>query len=594
MENSEMEEFINSVREHSNIYEVVSRYVPLNLKNGRFWACCPFHEEKTPSFTVSPEKGIFYCFGCHTGGNVFKFIALMEHIQYFEAVKLQAERLGIKIPSKNKTPEEIKFEREKDALLKITSMARDFYHDRLIKSKDGEKGRKYLAARGITENVVKAFKLGFAPDSWDSLTKSLTAHGFNEKQIVSAGLALERKNGDGIYDRLRDRVIIPISDISGKAVAFGGRILVADENQPKYLNTPETEIFSKGKLLFGLDKSNRAIISANTAIVVEGYMDAISLYSAGIENVVASLGTAFTENHAKILSRYARRIIFCYDSDEAGQRATVRALPIMKNTGAEVFVLIVPDGKDPDEFIQKHGKADFEELLKNVTPVVDYQFQYKLNHTDYSTLQGKLQVLREMLPFCAEIKDSLIQKEYLKKFSAVLLLDEDLVLEEWRRFSLHLPHNKINNQKKLLPTENSLIRRAGETIIKTLWNAPDLLDLVNSSISTQNFTGVHSEIINYIKKCYGEDRMPDASTEVSELSEKANLEILRILANDELPENQMTGFQDSIRVMKRLELEKRYRQISKEAKEFEKAGDIKSANEKFQALINLQKEMLEL
>ena len=267
---------------------------------------------------------------------------------------------------------------------------------------------------------------------------------------------------------------------------------------------------------------------------------------------------------------------------------------MMKNTGAEVFVLIVPDGKDPDEFIQKHGKADFEELLKNVTPVVDYQFQYKLNHTDYSTLQGKLQVLREMLPFCAEIKDSLIQKEYLKKFSAVLLLDEDLVLEEWRKFSLHLPHNKINNQKKLLPTENSLIRRAGETIIKTLWNEPDFLDLVNSSISTQNFTGVHSEIINYIKKCYGEDRMPDASTEVSELSEKANLEILRILANDELPENQMTGFQDSISVMKRLELEKRYRQISKEAKEFEKAGDIKSANEKFQALINLQKEMLEL
>ena len=592
MENSEMDEFINSVRERSDIYEVVSRYVPLNLKSGKFWACCPFHEEKTPSFTVSPDKGIFYCFGCHAGGNVFKFISLMEHITYFEAVKLQAERLGMKIPSRKKTSDEIKIENEKDALFKITSLAQDFYHNCLINSKNGEQGRKYLAARGITEKVVRDFKLGFAPDSWDALTKKITSQGFSEKQLLAAGLAIERKSGDGVYDRLRGRVIIPISDISGKVVAFGGRILIDEENQPKYLNTPETEIFSKGKLLFGLDKSSRAIISANTAIVVEGYMDAISLYSAGIENVVASLGTAFTENHAKILSRYARKIIFCYDSDEAGQRATVRALPMMKNTGAEVFVLIIPDGKDPDEFVQKHGKDAFNRLLKNVKPIIDYQFQYKINHMNYSTLGGKMQVLNEMLPLFLEVKNDLIREDYFKKFSAVLLIDESLIFKAWRNFS----SRQINkNPQKVSAQKISLIRQAGATIVKTVWNDPELLNYVNAVISRENFTGVHSEIMNYIERCYNENRLPNVSNSNMELSPDANLEISRILGNNFEPQDsQMSAFQDSIKIMQRFELQKRYKQILRETEEFNKAGDIKSCEKTVHSLMNVQKEITEL
>ena len=593
MENSEMEEFINTVRERSDIYEVVSRYVPLNLKGGRFWACCPFHEEKTPSFTVTPEKGIFYCFGCHAGGNVFKFISLMEHITYFEAVKLQAERLGIEIPSRKKTSEEIKFENEKDALLRITSSARDFYHNCLIKSNGGGQGRKYLAARGISEKVIKEFKLGFAPDSWDALTRKITAQGFSEKQLVSAGLAVERKDGNGVYDRLRNRVIIPISDISGKVVAFGGRILVDEENQPKYLNTPETEIFSKGRLLFGLDKSSRAIISANTAIVVEGYMDAISLFSAGIENVVASLGTAFTDEHAKILSRYARRIIFCYDSDEAGQRATVRALPMMKNTGAEVFVLIVPDGKDPDEFIRNHGKDAFKALLKNVTPVVDFLFQYKLNHTDYSTLRGKMQVLHEMLQLCLEIKDTLLLKGYFKKFSSVLLIDENVILKEWNLISKSSSANR-NVQKKSQPLKLSLVRQSGGSIIKILWYEPELLNYLNALVSTENFIAVHKEIINYIEKCYSEGRTPDAATSSAELSPDANLEILRILNGYDPSENQMSAFQDSIKIMQRVALEKLYKKTLQEAEEFSKVGDTKSFDEKLRSLLEIQKDISEL
>ena len=586
-----MEEFINAVRERSDIYDVVSRYVPLVMKGGRFWACCPFHEEKTPSFSVSPERGSYYCFGCHEGGNVFKFISKMENISYFDAVKLQAERLGMKIPSRKKTSEEIQAEEGKTALLKITALARDFYHECLIKSKEGEQGRKYFAARGITQKVIEDFQLGFAPDSWDFLTRKIKAQGFSEKQLISAGLAVEKKSGDGIYDRLRGRVIIPISDNSGKAVAFGGRILVTDENQPKYLNTPETEIFSKGKLLFGLDKSARAIISANTAIIVEGYMDAISLFSAGIENVVASLGTAFTEGQAKLLSRYARRIIFCYDSDEAGQRATVRALPIMKNTGAEVFILVIPDGKDPDEFIKKHGKAEFEQLLKNVLPVIDYQFQYFLKHTDYSTFAGKMQVLREILPLCRELKSNVIQGEYLKKFSAVLLLDENLILSEWKKLSARSP---AKTQQNLPPVKNSLIRQCGGTIIKKLWYQPDLIEYIIKILPKEYFINLHIEIINYIENCYNQGKMPNDLTANEILSEAANAELYRILGTDAPEEFETVAFQDSVKLMQRVILKKKYRQSMKEAEKFFKAGDEKSYIEKVQAALNFQNEISKL
>lgn len=595
MENAEIEEFINAVRARTDIYEVVSRYVPLTMKSGRFWACCPFHEEKTPSFSITPERGMFYCFGCHEGGDSFKFISLMEHITYFEAVKLQAERLGIKLPSRKKNSAEIQAEQSKNDLLKITSLARDFYRDYLIKSNEGAQGRKYLAARGISEKVVKDFQIGFAPNAWDALTKKLISRGYSERQLISAGLAVEKKNGEGIYDRLRGRVIIPICDTFDKVVAFGGRILVEDENSPKYLNTPETEIFSKGKLLFALNKSSRAIISANTAIVVEGYMDAISLISAGIENVVASLGTAFTEEQAKLLARHARRIIFCYDSDEAGQRATVRALQIMKNSGAELFILIVPDGKDPDEFIRKHGKAAFEQLIKNVMPVIDFQFQYKLKRINYSTFGGKLQVLREMFPLCRDLNNALLQGDYFKKFSSALVLDEGVILKEWEKFLSRSPtSNKFSRQKNFKVQKFSLPRQAGRSIIQKIWYEPEFLDYLNAIVPRESFIKIHIEIINYIEKCYAADRLPNNFTAEQELSEEAYKELIAILAMIEPQDSQIKAFQDSVKIMQRLTLENLQQKITQEAKEFFKAGDLKSYEEKLQAALNIQKEISKL
>ena len=225
MQNTEREEFVNKVRERSEIVSVVSRYTPLNRKGGTYWGCCPFHNEKTPSFSVNPDKGLFYCFGCHAGGNVFNFISRIENISYFDAVKLQAERLGIPLPTGRKSPEEMRREREERTLFKINELARDFFHDRLMKTPEGERGRKYLAGRGITEETIENFKLGFAPVDWDAITSFFTERGFKREDLIKSGIVSRRKDDSGIFDRFRGRVMVPITDIFGHVVAFGGRIL---------------------------------------------------------------------------------------------------------------------------------------------------------------------------------------------------------------------------------------------------------------------------------------------------------------------------------------------------------------------------------
>lgn len=579
MDNADFDEFVSRVRERSDIYSVVSRYVQLNLRGGRYWACCPFHGEKTASFTVTPDKGLFYCFGCHVGGDVFKFISLIENVSYFDAVKLQAERTGVPLPSAKKSREEIESDREKKILFKINDAAKNFYHDCLTKSNLGEVGRKYLHSRGITDSTIEKFHLGFAPDSWDSLSKNLSDSGFSEEKIIAAGLAAKRKSGSGIYDRFRARIIIPVTDIFGHVVAFGGRILKEDaENKsPKYLNTPETLIFNKRKILFGLDGAHGKISSTGFAIIVEGYMDAIALTAAGVENVAATLGTAFTAEHAKLLTRYARRIIFCYDSDEAGQRATVRALPIVTNEGAEVSIIKVPDGKDPDEFIRKHGKEEFDKLIKNSVSPIDYRMKYVLERTDYSTAAGKISALRQIVPVVAPVKNPVLQREYIKKISAVLVTDEDTVAAELRKFS-SVQENSSPRKIFSAPVRRQKISRvdtAAENVIRMAWHEGDTLDFVLSLVPAETFSPIHREIIAYFKKCFAEDKRPNDTGAAKNLSEDALSELSKILAEDtgENDKKDIEAFEDSVKILRTAAMKNNYLRKLKEAATKMPAGD---------------------
>lgn len=575
---AELDEFVERVRERTDIYSVVSRYVTLNKKSGRYWGCCPFHSEKTASFCVSPDKGFFYCFGCGTGGNAFKFLSLIENITYFEAIKLQAQRLGIDLPSRNSSPEEEQRRRETKALFKINETAQDFYHECLTKTASGEVGRKYLTSRGITAATIETFKLGYAPDEWENLLSKLTRQGFSPQQAEAAGVVAKRKNSSGYYDRFRGRVIIPIADVFGHVVGFGGRILTdANAETPKYLNSPETAIFSKGHLLFGLDKSNRAIADAGAAIVVEGYMDAISLFDAGIKNVVATLGTAFTADHAKLILRYARKVIFCYDSDEAGQRATLRALPIVQEAGAEVFVVKVPDAKDPDEFVRRHGKEAFEELTAHAEPLLAYRTKYVIDRADLSTIDGKIRALKEILPVLPNFKNSLTRDEYVKQVASALVLNEGLVDDEYRKFfrtkqepTKNKPVKQVKTQVKNLSQKEQVIREAGESILRMAWHETDLLDYVLAVLPRETFTTLHQEIISWLESCAAQDKRADEISAANDLSEEANNELSRILTGgtNEPREDELTIFEDSLKVLQRVVLKNQFAELLAEAEKY--------------------------
>ena len=554
MGSAELDDFIERVSERTNIYDVVSRYVTLTQKGGRYWGRCPFHNEKTASFTISPDKGLFYCFGCQTGGNVFKFLSLIEKITYFEAIKLQAQRLGIDLPEKKTTPEEERRRREEKSLYKVNELAQDFYHECLIKTARGEIGRKYLLARGINAETIETFKLGYATDDWEKLLANLTRRGFSPEQIEKVGLIVRRKNSPGFYDRFRARVMIPINDVFGHTVGFGGRILAsADDTQPKYLNTPETEIFNKRSLLFGLDKSNRAISTA------------------GIKNVVATLGTAFTPEHAKLILKYARKIIFCYDSDEAGQRATLRALPIVQGAGANVFVVKVPDGKDPDEFIRKHGKAAFDELINNAQTLIDYRMNYVLARADTSTIQGKLAALREILPVIANIKSNVVRNEYKKKIASALILDERIVLDEWEKISPTEKGNKFSTQKvNPQNIQDRTTKEACEIILRMLWYDDDPLDYVLVTVPRESFTQTQQEILRRFEICREEGRRLDKISAANELSEAANAELSRILlsGSDDPRAKEVKAFGDSVDILRHAELKKKYENLLAQANEY--------------------------
>ncbi len=593
MENAELDFFIEKVNSQSDIVEVISRYVQLNMRGGRYWACCPFHNEKTASFSVTPEKGFFYCFGCHVGGNVFKFLSLIENITYFEAVKLQAERLGIEIPTQNKSEQEVERDSEEKILHKINNDAKIFYHNYLTKTSQGALGRKYLNARGITDDVIEKFQLGFAPDSWDGLSKNFLQRGYKVEELLAAGLVSKRKSGEGVYDRMRARVIIPIANILGQTVGFGGRILnAADEKSPKYLNTPETILFNKRNLLFGLDKAHIAISNKNFAIVVEGYMDAISLWSAGIENVVATLGTAFTPEHAKLIMRYARKIVFCYDSDEAGQKATLRALPIVSELGAEVSVVNIPDGKDPDDFIRKHGKSDFEKIVTNARSLIEYRMNYVLRTIEHSTIEGKVHALKEILPVVLNETDSTRQSEYRKKIASALVLDESVVRSEWQKLSGQDKIQRVKGTKLKIEVDEA-IKQAGAVALRVAWQDIDTLNYTLSMVPKNIFPKVQQEIISYLETCLAENRRPDNVTAAVQLSDSANAELSKIIIDsiDDRKENEVAAFDDSVKVLHKAYLKNRHAELLKELNKCMLGGNLAKADEILKSLKKIKSEL---
>lgn len=575
MRNAAMDDFVAQVQAASDILSVVASYVPLKRKGNRHWGCCPFHQEKTPSFSVVPDEGFFYCFGCHAGGNVFKFLSLIENISYFEAIKMQAEKLHIPLPDKAKTGAELAREQKLRDMYKVLEMAREFFHSCLVNTPYGQPGLAYLSGRDISRATIDGFRLGFAPDAAAKLRDAFVRRGIKEELLLESGLAAMGQSGKA-YDRFRNRVMIPIHDERGRVVGFGGRIMgEGGPRQPKYLNSPETIAFNKRRLLFGLDRARSAIRQAGYAILVEGYMDVVSLFSAGVENVVASLGTALTIDQCRLLLRYAPEIYFCYDSDEAGQKATLRALSIIGATGARGRVLIVPEGKDPDAFVRRHGEAAFRGLIERALPLAEYQIRYALQHNDLRTMEGKARALTAVMPVlksCGAVERS----GYISRLTRTLGVDEGIIQQELRQYRGAIesgPHQASVPIRRLVRQVDNAVRRAGRLVIRQAWQDPGTLVHLASFFAWEDFpVPLHGEILAYLEARAAEGAAVDDAAALAKLSEAAADELSRALVEELGEMEPIDVYDDCVRVLRRSHLASRYEMHRLRADALEKEG----------------------
>ncbi len=404
------EDLIEEVRIRNDIVDVISGYIKLEKKGKNYWGLCPFHNEKTPSFSVEPAKQFYHCFGCSNGGNVIHFIMNIEKLDFIEAFKLLAERAGVNLPEPEDSREREKAVRRKEILELNREAARFFFNT--LAGKNGLEAQHYLRRRNLQEKTIKQFGLGFSPDSWNDLTKYLLAKGFSRDLLLDSGLSIKAKN-DELVDRFRRRVMFPIFDIRGNVIGFGGRVI--DDSQPKYMNSPDTPVYNKSRELYGLNFARMS--SSKRLLIVEGYMDVISLHQAGIDYAVASLGTAMTQMQAWIMKKYSDEVVIAYDSDTAGQAATLRGLDILEGAGCNVRVLQIPQGKDPDEYIRNNGPEKFKTLVERATSLLDYKIKTKKNMHNLDTLDDKLKLLNSIADTLAEHDNHIEREVYAKNYA---------------------------------------------------------------------------------------------------------------------------------------------------------------------------------
>lgn len=394
--------FLDELAARNPIEEVVGQYVNLKRSGSNLFGLCPFHGEKTPSFSVAPDKGIYYCFGCHKGGGVINFEMEIEGLSYPDAVRALAQRVGMEVPDDEEYQSRY---RKQERLWALSKEAARFFVSQLY-APAGAEGLRYAQSRGMSKGTLTRFGIGFAPDSWDSLCKAMRAKGYTDEELQGAGLvSVSQKNGS-IYDRFSNRLMFPIIDVRGNVIGFGGRVM--DNSTPKYLNSPETEIFNKRKNLFALNVAKKTKLGY--LILVEGYMDAIALHQYGFDCAVASLGTSLTDEHAALLSRYTEQVVLIYDGDEAGQNATKRAIPMLEKVGLQVKVLQMRDAKDPDEFLKKFGADRFRLLLEESSNRVEYQLRAIQKKYDLSVDEDRVKFIGEAAELVSSL-GSAVQRE---------------------------------------------------------------------------------------------------------------------------------------------------------------------------------------
>lgn len=475
------DELLNEIFAQNDMVDYVSQYVRLK-KNGRdYTGLCPFHKEKSPSFHVNQDKQLFHCFGCGAGGNLVQFVMRAEGLDFVEAVKLMADRAGIILPEDDFQPDD-KLYKKKKRILEMNKTAAQIYYKTLTKEPEGKPGLDYFAERRITRGTIVRYGLGYAPDGFDFLKKRLNKLGYYDDELIEAGLCVAR--GNNVYDKFRSRVIFPIIDLRGNVIAFGGRIINSADKEkdgykpPKYLNSSETPVFSKGKNLFSLNLAKKS--SDTQCILCEGYMDVISVNQAGIANIVATLGTALTENQAKLLMKYTNEILLCYDSDEAGQAATRRAIDIITGVGGKCRVMRLKGAKDPDEYIKANGVESFKRVMHDAAASTEFLLKSLKSKYDLDNPDGKIMFLQDSAAVLAKIPNEIEVDAYVRKLSDETEISRDAIYAEIK---------KLAGQNK--------IAQGTPRVIRTQTNAGEKKDIKSNDAESRLLSLIISS-----KKCY--------------------------------------------------------------------------------------------
>ena len=533
------QQFLDELRMANDITSVISSYVSLKRSSRNMVGLCPFHSEKSPSFTVFSDTQSYYCFGCGAGGDVITFIKNVENLEYIEAVKFLAQRAGLRMPEDSINDAAARL---KEKTYKINKLAAKFYYEQLI-SPAGKRGLDYFASRKLDPKTIKRFGLGFAPDGWTGLVDFLRGQGFSDKDMVAAGVAAVSQKTGRVYDYFRNRVMFPIIDLRGNVIAFGGRVL--GDEKPKYLNSPDTPVFKKTKNLFALNLAKSS--KERRLILAEGYMDVIALHQAGFDCTVASLGTALTSEQARMIANYADEVIVAYDSDGAGRKATQRAFTIFDELGIKVRVLSVPGAKDPDEFIKKYGAQRFKLLLDDSSSVTDYRLAEAAQKNDPSTPSGKVQYLRDAAQIISEINSPVERDVYIRKLGEELSVSHEAIAEQVKGI---LKRKKRAEEKKdagnLVMAVNAGLERSDpdrvkfkkeavceDNILYILYRNPDRLEYILSKLTDDSFvTATNRRIFLALCQIIRECSVPDMTQLSQYLSSEDLSRVARLLASN--------------------------------------------------------------
>jgi len=423
---------IEEVRRASDIVDVISGYVRLKKRGKNFLGLCPFHTEKTPSFNVSPDRQMYHCFGCGVGGNVFTFVMEYEKVSFVEAVRTLAERAGIALPQER--VDEADQQTETETLYTICRAAARMFYDNMMNTVEGQLAREYFRHRGFSDETIRTFGLGYSLNGWENMLKLAEREKFPLDLVEKAGLIIKREDGSGYYDRFRGRAMFPIFSVTGRVVGFGARKLREDDPvQGKYINSPETPIYVKSRSLYGLHQAKNALREKEFALLVEGYADLISVYQAGIKNVVASSGTALTEEQINLIGRYAKKIVLVYDADSAGSKAALRGVDLIIEQGLDVRIVQLPEGEDPDSFVKKYGGTAFEELVEGAVSFIDFKANMLRAEGKFDTPEGRAEAVRSLVESVAKVKDELKRSFYIKSLAERYGIYESTLYHELER-----------------------------------------------------------------------------------------------------------------------------------------------------------------